>query len=268
MASVRDLRFYTTCTPNYKAVFDIFAASFIETFGSMDHLQVLHYDFPEAIRGTHHGFQSTSWYHAMLQRFELYLGVMDAAPEGSLACFVDADIQFFPEGLRAWDDAVLARFTDPSLHTVFMAEGHDQCSVNGGFAVIRVCDATRQLYRSVRDDMRSCALLGNEHQVTTIPFADQSLLNRALRDGVCTFATIDPDFVVWADSFHDEMHVKLFHHAVATDDKIGQMDMVRRRILSRSLCVGTERPVPVGCVRMPQSLQQRLALRANALRIR
>ena len=166
------------------------------------------------------GFQKQSWYFCIHRQIELASKELThLASHSDIVIVRDCDLQFFPNRHAEWQ-RLCASFLNSGNVVWFMKEmaAEDQC--NTGF------------YMTSRKHANTLSAFLDEvrvHPMMDKGLADQDVIN-LLKDSI-DYGLIDPKYVVWADKVPPDTNEVLFHHAVATSDKMEQMRMVWNKIV-------------------------------------
>ena len=206
--------FFTTCSRNYRPVFDLMLKSYLATGLSFRDLHVHHYTLPPGPVG----FKTAHWYTALVTKCKYFnQQLVDSLKMGEMGVFMDADIQVFPairEELGAWDRRMAAR----DLDFLFMQEGSTK-EVNGGLMVIRKTPRSMLFIHSV------AAEIERNHE----EMGEQTIINRKILRRPCPikFEVLDAELVVWGRELPAELKSVCLHHAVCCDGNVAKMQQMR-----------------------------------------
>ena len=211
------LMFFTTSSPAYVEVFDVFSRTYVDSGLPPERLRV---GFNHRLGfNERHGFQSDSWHAALRHKIHFYrAGLASLQPE-EVGVFVDADVQFFPPATSALAD-IIRHMGEANLDIMFMREGGGQ-DVNSGLILAKNTNRTSALLADVAGMIAE----------STLELGDQTAFNRLLLNKP-GWGHIDTKYTIFGMDLPQPADVPLvaFHHAigcVTTSDKLRQLDVVR-----------------------------------------
>jgi hypothetical protein len=167
-------------------------------------------------------FRTPGWYHVCKNKVMHLLHTMRAYPHIDYIILSDADVQYFNKEtlFEIVRDAKIK-----NLDFYGMREDNKQ-EFNTGWYIIRNNGLMKDVLESVINTL----------QTETPPFADQTVINHLIfHDDKFNIAYefIPRGAYIWGNGKPQSSHVA-FHHAVATDDKVKQLERIRNLYLQKA----------------------------------
>lgn len=178
-------------------------------------------------------FQSDSWYIALQNKIEYCVAVLKKHAN-DLLLFTDIDIFIYrPDELH---DYVLERFENEKLSFLAMQE-HTSDRHNGGFIFVKATAEILSLYEKTlevlsfyinhRKRVLNKLLLFCKCGMTTLPYADQTIMDKYLKKSDIRYAYIPNKIGCWGKNPIEK--TTLYHHAVCTKNQEEKISLLTQK---------------------------------------
>ncbi|MDB4161167.1 hypothetical protein N9772_02225 [Bacteroidia bacterium] len=178
-------------------------------------------------------FKSNVWHNAVLQKTIRDYTALKKNPN-KIMVFSDPDICIYDaEKLRAYLEN---RIAGEDLEFLAMQESHYDVH-NGGFLCVRSTKNTLDLYEksikvlryfiSARSKPLLKPLLWLKFGIWDLPYLDQTIMNKYLKEGGVNYAYIPGNIGCWGDDVITED--TLFHHAVCTTNQDEKLLLLKNK---------------------------------------
>lgn len=212
-------------TPNYSVLTDQFLGS-LQNIG--DPITIAH-KIDETISHPFidQGFQTDLWYYCVYHKIKHFVDVM-TSPDIPLLdidyfIFSDCDIYFYKKNAHEWKNLETYIKSQEEKDIFFMRENHMEDEANTGFFIIKNNKNLQQVIRFFEQVLTEMEQIEQKD----MPFGDQSVINKNKHE--LNYDFIPNEYVAWGTIIFDK-HKTLFHHSVATNDKLAQIQWVRSQI--------------------------------------
>lgn len=178
-------------------------------------------------------YKSDVWHNAVLQKTIRDYNVLKKHPNETMV-FSDPDICIYDAPkLKAYLEN---RMAEENLEFLAMQESYYDAH-NGGFLCVKSTKNTRWLYKKsievlsyfirVRSKFLFKPMLWFKYGIWDLPYLDQTIMNKYLKESGINYAYIPGSIGCWADGLLTED--TLFHHAVCTTNQDEKLILLKKK---------------------------------------
>lgn len=178
-------------------------------------------------------FKSEFWHNAVLKKTIRDYRLLQNAP-GEIMVFSDPDVCIYnSQELRAYLEE---RMENEGLDFLAMQESHYDMH-NGGFLCVRSTESILEFYKKSIEVLQYFVTtrkkplinfrLWMKFGIWDLPYLDQTIMNKFLKEGDVKYAYIPGNVGCWADG--EITDDTLFHHAVCTTNQEEKLKLLKRK---------------------------------------